>query len=526
MKDALTRHAIVWFLLAMGPSLAMAQEDPQPPLAPDQAADQIEDQTGDQTEDMLAELDERLGYVEEAMDEVEKRSVLDRLQLSADYRLIFNHFRYEGPSPDPRDVDPANPLSTRVVNKTSAEIWSHRLRIPIRGEITKNLRLNARLTMFKHFGDSDQTTFLTDFQGTRVPRDAGVRFEQAWIDWFVRDWLSISAGRLSYGGVNPPGELKENANYRIPTWGLHAVDGEYEVLTAVFDMSRFVLDDLYARFFYGSWFQDYDDPQGEVLFLDSGERNQRIFGWSVDLRVPRLGNTFVQVGQFFIPRFPAPRIPIPDPAFDPQAEYTNAPPPYDGSLLFPSVLPNSLGSFENLNLLIETTDVRGLGLDAFLSTTLGFSSPNGKGIEYELPSDPTDPNSPRVSVPFLFLAGHGDSGLSLALRAGFRYALPFEVRGTKPRIGLEYNYGSRYAISFGVPNDQLVNKWAVRGHAVESYVIVPIYQDHVFVRAGMLYLDNNFRTGFVGPDPAIYGSTAPRVDQSITNFNMVLHTEL
>lgn len=503
---------ILWTLMTSSPPPAMAQESEEP-------AEVVDTAGGIPPDDRMVEIDERLSYLEEAMDDVEKRSVLDRLLLGADYRLIFNSFRYEGPSPDGQGT----------VTQRSPEIWSHRLRIPIRGDITKNLRLTARMSMFKHFGDADQAPFLLDFQGTRIPRDTGLRLEQAWLDWFVRDWLAISVGRLAYGGINPPGGLKENTGVRLPTWSLQAVNGEFEALTTVLDLSRFVLPHLYVRAFYASWFQDYDDATGELGFLSNGEPNPRIYGWSVDLQVPgvsdAIGKTFVQVGQFMIPRFPALPVPIPDPAYDPQANYINAPPPYDGSVLFPSALPDSMGSYDGFHLLLQIQDLRGLGLDVFLGGTLQFLSPNGQGIEYELPMDPADPTSPRQSTPVLFLASQGDSGLGTLLLGGLRYALPFGRGNTKAKLGLEYNYGSRYALNFAVPGDQLVNKWAIRGQAFETYLIYPLHE-YLFLRGGVLYMDNDYRTGFYGPSPAVAGSTAPPYEQSILNFNFVLHATL
>lgn len=527
------RNALAWPLALHLLVCAALAADPAPAMA--QATDEL-DQTADMDEtdamegagdDRLVEMEERLGYLEEAMDEVEKRAVLDRLQLGADYRLIFNSLRYEGPSPDPRDRDPANPALPATVSRSSAEVWSHRLRIPVRGDITNNLRLTARLSMFKHFGDSDQPPFLQDFQGTRIPRDTGIAVEQAWLDWFIRDWLALSVGRLSYGGINPPGELKENTGVRIPTWSLQAVNGEFEALTLVFDLSRIVVPDLYVRAFYASWFQDFDDGTGDFGFLDSGDPNARIFGWSADLRVPGmdkvLGDTFVQIGQFMIPRFPALAVPIPDPAFDPQTNVSHAPPPFDGSLLFPSARPDSMGSYDGFHLLLQVQNARNLGLDAFLGTTLQFLSPNGQAISYLLP-DPADPTM-RQSTPFLYMASQGDSGFGALFLSGLRYTLPFGHKNDKAKLGLEYNYGSRYAINFAVPGDQLVNKWAVRGHAFETYLIYPLHE-HLFLRGGVLHIDNNYRTGFYGPDPALAGSTAPPYEQSITNFNVILHAKL
>lgn len=519
------RKPHVWLAVICSITIAgtvPAQAQPADPPAPQATGDESDWLDEASTEEQVQELDERLTYLEDAMDVVEKRAVLDRLQLGLDYRMILNRFSYRGPGTDL--------LSGNQVSRTTAEVWSHRLRIPLRADVTPSLRFTAQISMFKHFGDSDQAPFVLDLQSSRVPRDAGLRLEHAWLDWFVTDWLAISAGRLSYLGRNPPGHFKENTEYRVPTWGLHVIDGEYETITVTVNPLRSVLPDFYVRAFYASWFSDFDDPRGDFAFLDSGQSNTRTLGFIADLKIPKLPRTYAQLGYFAIPRFPSLPVAIPDPAYDPAADYTNAPPPLGGGLLFPSVLPDSLGTYQSLNALVEVQDFEigalDLRLDGFLGGTVGFTYANDNAVEYELPSNPADPASPRVSTPYFVMVGQGGSRFSAALLAGVRVALPQWKLPDRAKVGIEYNYGSRYALSFSTPSDQLVSKWTVRGHAFDSYVIVPVYRDRMFVRAGVLYIDHDYWTGLLGLNPQIYGSSVPPLDQGILNYNLVMQVTL
>jgi hypothetical protein len=536
---------VVWTIAASAatlaePAWAQRQRARPPAAAPAPPADEVEVEEAEAAEppaepaehgaaedagetpaeERVEELDERLTYLEEAMDEVEKRAVLDRMQIGLDYRMIINRFSYRGPNPD-------SPLGPARSERDTAEIWSHRLVIPMRAEITPRLRFTARLAMFKHFGDNDQAPFFLDFQGTRVPRDAGLRVEHAWLDWFVTDWLALSAGRLSYLGRNPPGELKEHTGYRIPTWGLNLIDGEYEAATVTLTPLRDKLPDLYVRAFYVSWFSDFDDARGEFAFLDSGQSNMRFLGAIADMRVPGLDSTFVQLGYLTAPAFAVPPVPIRDPAFDPGSDFTNAPAPFDGSLLFPSVLPDSLGSVHSVSGLVEVLGLdvgAGLALDGFLGAALNVTSPNGAAVEYELP-DPANPGA-RVSTPFFVLISDGDTTLSTMVLAGLRLSLPKWKLAEPAKLGVEYNYGSRYSLSFAVPSDQLVSKWTVRGQAFDTYLILPVYRDRMFVRLGVLYIDNQYLTGIAGLNPAILGSIVPPVQQDILNYNLVVQVTL
>lgn len=519
------RRSHVWLAFICSFTVAVpALAQPDDPPAPDQA-----EETGDgddwldevSTDEMVQELEERLSYLEDAMDVVEKRAVLDRLQLGLDYRMILNSFSYRGPSPE-------NPLGGADFSRTTAEVWTHRLRVPMRADINSSLRFTAQISMFKHFGDSDQAPFLLDLQSSRVPRDTALRVEHAWLDWFATDWLAISAGRLSYLGRNPPGHFKENTDYRIPTWGLNMIDGEYETITVTVNPMRSVLPDFYLRGFYASWFSDFDDPRGEFAFLDNGQANTRTLGFIADLKVPKLPRTYAQLGYFAIPRFPSLPVAIPDPAYDPESDFVNAPPPLGGGLLFPSAMPDSLGTYQGLSALVEVQDYElpslDLRLDGFLGGTVGVTSPNDNAIEYELPN-PADP-SMRVSTPYFVMVGQGATRVSGALLAGVRVALPQWGLVDRPKVGFEYNYGSRYSLSFSTPTDQLVSKWTVRGQAFDTYAIVPVYRDRMFVRAGVLYIDNHYWTGLLGVNPAFGGSSVPPVDQDIVNFNLVVQVNL
>ncbi len=485
-------------------SLAVAQT---PPPA-------VED--GDSLYDRLDELEERL-------DQVEKRTLLDRVQLTGDYRTIFNAVMYKGPTSDPYDPDPMNPANGRQIEQTNAEIWSHRLRLSVLAEPVSSVRVSARLVMYKLFGDQDSAPFVQDSVNSRLPRDSGARFDQAWIDWFITEWLALSAGRIAYSEGNP-GELKENSRVRRATWGMHMVDGEYDSINMTFNMGA-LMDDLYVRLFYASWFNDDDkDVFGGFPFLTSGTDNLRILGANLDIKIPGLGRNFMQLGYYVVPKFRPFFVPIPDPGFDPSQDFTNTPAPLNGSLLFPTDSPDSLGAYQNVSGLIEFYDIGHIGLDMFLSGSIGFLEPNGKGIAYDIPSNIQDPNSPRTRFPFLFLASQGDSGTTYFVYGGLRYTLPIKALNL-PKLGFEYNYGSKYHISFAVQQDNLLTKLATRGSAYEGYLILPINKS-LFLRGSYLFIDSKYGGGFFGPNPAAFGSTAPARPQQTHSFNVTLSATL
>lgn len=72
--------------------------------------------------------------------------------------------------------------------------------------------------------------------------------------------------------------------------------------------------------------------------------------------------------------------------------------------------------------------------------------------------------------------------------------MPFNAR-----LGLEYNWGSKYWFNFTGAEDSLVgSKLATRGQVFEAYYIQPIYKDNFFLTLGGQYYDYEY-TGSGNP---------------------------
>ena len=452
----------------------------------------------------------RLRETEDRLDKVENASDRQRLFWGGSYRTSVAGYRYRGPSPDGATDMMGRPIQIEDDNR---EQWLHRVRLDIRAEPLPNVRFTGRAVMFKRFGQNGATPFPQDQADTAIPRDTGLRLERAWLDWFITPNIALSAGRISYSD-GPPAELKENFERPDATWGLHMVDGEFDTVDLTVELS----DRFLARLFYASWaFQRQDDLFSENLFLNSGTENLRIYGGNFDIRTPELGNHFIQLGAYTVPKFRPFFIPIrfaPQPGQNP----TNAPPPFDGSLVFPSSVPSSLGSYSNLSALMLWKDVAESGLDVFGAVAYGIIEPNDESISYNLPFAP---DGSLVEVPFLALASAevgGDS--SLFLFAGARFTPKLGPRS--PRLGFEFNRGSKYWFSFGSPKLNLINKLGNRGTAIEAYYIQPLNKA-LFMRLGFLHLQQDHGGSFFGPRDPMFGGTAPPTDKRIQAYELMLN---
>lgn len=463
------------------------------------------------------ELRDRIHELEHRVDEVEKHSALQRLQWSGDYRTTLGSYWYHGVAPD------ANPYApSKYVDLRNQEQWLHRARLMIKGEPSKNFRFRGRFVVFKRFGTNTTTTAPQDFSQSMVPADTTVHMDRFWLDWFIVPKVALSVGRISYSDGSPA-ELRENLDAPDATWGLTMVNGEYETV----DLTIQAAKELLIRGFYASWaFPRNDDLFSSTLFLDDGTKNLRIIGGNADLKLPD-AHLFAQFGAYYVPQFRPFAIPLPNP--NPPPNVANAPPPLDGSLVFPTAMPESLGSYGNVSLFVMLRDLA--GFDLFAGGALGFLSPNGQGIGY--PGQLFDPSGMcgvGCSVPLLHLTGDdpGANHTTTFFYTGARFTLP--AGGVNaPKFGAEYNYGSRYMISFAQPTDTLTNKLANRGNAYEVYYIQPI-EERAFLRFAWTYIDQQYTGGFFGvpddprtPPDMQHGGTAPPTASPLNPEGQHLH---
>ncbi len=513
------------------------------PTAPDPSAGAPLDQ-----DPAYRRLRDRVRDLEHRLVDLEKENSLRRVEWGGDYRTTLGSYWYHGADPQ------GNPFAPPTfVSLHNSEQWLHRFRLMLKAEPTDNLRIRGRISVFKRFGTNVSTPSPQDFSQGRVPSDTTLRLDRFWLDWFLTSKIALSFGRISYSNGSP-GELRENMEKPDATWGLTMVDGEYDTV----DVTMQVAKPFLIRGFYASWsFPNNDDLFSQNLFLNNGTNNLRIIGGNADLSSSD-GRLFAQFGAYYVPKFRPFDIPLPNPSFylNPQSNQpANAPPPLDGSLVFPSSKPSSLGTYGNVSLFLMMKKLA--GFDAFVGGALGFLNPNGKGISYrgyafdQMGMPILDANGLPAELPLLHLAsddvdanGKEVSHVTKFLYLGGRYTFP--AGGVHaPKIGAEYNQASRYWISFAQPTDLLTNKLAVRGKAYEVYFIQPI-NERAFIRFDYQFIDADFTSGFPGniagatgffgipdfPGQQPHGGTSPPVDptgmgnkQHLQALTATIHTD-
>jgi hypothetical protein len=141
----------------------------------------------------------------------------------------------------------------------------------------------------------------------------------------------------------------------------------------------------------------------------------------------------------------------------------------------------AIGDWDALSLLMRTnlTERFEKDIDLFLSGSWSHTRP----------SNPSQ-------IPFYELMGTGllNSNGEQEDRDGYMVYLGAVFPGPwNARLGLEYNYGSKYWFNFTGAEDSLVaSKLAVRGSVYEGYWHQPIFRDNFFATIGVRYYDYEY----------------------------------
>jgi hypothetical protein len=521
----LALYLIIALLL---PPLAGAQTDNQI----DQINNDIETikERLDQLEQENQKLTEEKNKLQDRLDKTELHTATDKLSFGVDFRTRADTLHYDdilvapssiingfftpaanggfngatlqqiqqgmanmaaaGMVPPPDEVDADNDI-----------IYTNRLRLEMRSKVNDNLSFYGRLAAYKAFGDSSGVKFnqgslgdvTLDGNTSSLPHGDMIRMERAFFNvhkYFGYVPVNFSLGRRP-STEGPPLELRNNS-----------LEGGSPLATLInwqFDGAslNFGLEDVthvpgaalklcYGVGFEGDW--------GNASSLSSSQPSVddvHMFGFIADLYNDDLtsvvlnyahawdvtdGFTGLTVMPFIVSKE--------DRDNDGTSEYYFA--QNSGGFITRMEPTTNIGDWDALSLLLRTNLVEWwTDVDFFISGSWSHTDPS------------------RVSRnPFYEITGTGllSSGGDLkerdgySLYAGVVFPMPWDAR-----LGLEYNWGSKYWLNFSGAEDSLVgSKLAARGQVYEAYYHQPLFGPNFFLTLGTQYYDYEY-TGSGNP---------------------------
>jgi hypothetical protein len=380
-------------------------------------------------------------------------------------------------------------------------IYTNKFRMDMKGKVNEQLTFNGRLAAYKVFGDSTGVKFnqgsLGDvtFDGntSSLPHGDTIRLERAYFS-YKKDWgnipTTLSLGRrpstdgppLQYGNYSEIGgsPLATIINWQFDgasyTMGLEDVVG---VPGASFKLC------------YGVGYES-DWGNSNSLDPESDMKDVNMLGFISDLYDD--GNTDLVLnyahafdvtdgftGLTVMPFI----ISTSDTNGDGQAEYYFA--PNSGGFVSRMEPMTNIGDWDAASLLMTSNlqERFDTDIDCFLAGSWTHTNPSeiSKNPYYEM-----------MGMGLLSSNGDLESRDGYGIYTGALFPMPYSAR-----LGLEYNWGSKYWFNFTGAEDSLIaSKLAVRGSVYESYYIQPIIAKNFFVKGGIQFYDYDY-TGSGNP---------------------------
>lgn len=383
---------------------------------------------GEELNEVFDELDD----LNQRLYKVERDSILDKVSVGLEVRARIDYI-------DRSDViTPAG-----VVDLTSDDLITTRLRLNMFSRITEDLQVRSRVTYLGFSGTSD---FENNPDPLRVPDgDDDFTVEYAYFDYFIPNSpFAVSGGRSPFTD-GPPNELKNNTERRA-TYNYFTINQPLDAILLTTDLGSIGLEGFTHRIGYQKFFSS-SGAADEI-----GDSNVIIT--ALEGQIPGVEKSLMWFSYAF-------------------AEIPSQP--------IPGSVPSGNSNANFVNFLVQANDINESGFDAFF--TIDYSTVDSDGTN-TFPAGTVAPVD--LSVSFFSDSASGNLGSSndgLGIFSGFRYTPNLDSLGGA-RFGFEFTHRDDTHLTFG-RELTLFNKFDVRGQTYEAYWIQP-FSRHMFTRLGVV----------------------------------------
>jgi len=482
-----------------------------------------------------SEKKEQISEMDERLNKAELHTALDKIDFGIDFRTRADSIHYQDIRVAPSSLtngffvnyNPANPFlggfnggtlgQIQSLIGTMAEmgavpapetydadndiIYTNRLRLEMDAKVNDNLNFAGRLAAYKTFGDSTGVKFnhgsMGDitFDGTTssLPNGDTIRLERAFFNY--KNFMGSVPYNLSFGRrPSTEGPPLEYRNYSLEGGSPIAtvINWQYDGASLSFGLEDvtnipgFDIKLCYGVGFESDWGNsgslsagsDLDDVHlgGVIATLYDNDVTSAVFLYAHAWDVTD-GFTGLTVMPFIAYKDDLNGDGVNEYYFEKN---------YGGfvSRVEPTT---NIGDWDAASLLLKTN----LGerfdkdIDLFIAGSWSHTNPSkiSQNPFYEL-----------MGQGLLSSNGNLESQDGYMIYAGAVFPMPLDAR-----LGLEYNYGSKYWFNFTGAEDSLISsKLAARGQVYEAYYIQPIIKNNFFVQLGGQYYDYDY-TGSGNP---------------------------
>jgi len=393
-------------------------------------------------------LAEDVAELSELFETVEKKSVLDSINMTGELRTRVDWFHFRNGTD----------------NEEISALFSNRFRLNLKANVSKNLTFHARLVMYRNWnGGSEEDDSWYNHSRARGS-GTELEVERVYADYYFtlidKLPMALTFGRLPISDGQPT-ELREKTTRKSTYPGL-AFDGEADGIALSTDLSQVTgLKNSALRFIYARASETGDSlwrkPTDEYDVTD-------ILALQFETQVPKLENSLFVINLLYVPEVVAqnPHIEI-------------AP----GVELQPLVLPKDLGSMYKLTFYLQANRF----LDSWFDLFAGYSY---------MRTDAKDPSiwgigsTPYAAIGLFNTTGNSDRSANCYYFGG-RVNLPIASLNN-PKIGIEFNRGSKYWVGLNFGAEDPLHKLDIRGKVWDFYYIQPVTKNFM-IRVGHTLAD-------------------------------------
>lgn len=431
----------------------------------------------------VASLKEEMGEMSAILQNVERKTLMDRVQFNVELRTRCDWFSLN------ERVKTTNLFGKNRYYHNSDKvqaIFSNRFRLNMRAEVADNLIFNGRMVVYKNWTDDPYEDPQNAANRSRYPSDNDVRLERAWVDYYFalhpKLPMALSFGRFPTTDSMPT-ELREDTT-RKSTYPALAFDYETDGASLSFMLENLTgLKNSALRFLYGRTVSDNDyQIYRHADWYDGHLDEQDVYVLQFESEL--IKNSLFVVNYFYMPEFGQ---------VDVSFKGVN-----------PVKLSSNLGSYSKLTFFFEAKNFLGSDFDWFAGYSQQWARADGKATWGIGPI-------PLQTVGFM-TNGESRERNAHAWQVGLRYNIPWAMLNI-PKLGVEFNTGSKYWLGLNSGAEDPLRKLTTRGNAWDFYYLQPI-TDHFKLRIGHTYVDQRHSYSPLG--------TPERLKTTIRNTYLLL----
>lgn len=395
-----------------------------------------------------------------------------------------------GMIPDPEKRDADNDI-----------IFTNRLRLDMKAKVNRQLSFTGRMAAYKVYGDSSGVKFnqgslgdvTLDGNTSSLPHGDTLRLERAYFNYTTD--LGVVPMNLSVGRrPSTEGPPLEYRNDSLVGGSPHAtiINWQFDGASLNFGLEEAThIPGAAFKLCYGVGFEGDWGNSSSLAGSQPDVEDVHMFGFIADLFDNELtratlnyahawdvtdGFTGLTVMPFIVSKN--------DSDGDGQAEYTFQ--PNSGGFVSRLEPSTNIGDWDAVSLVLSNNFTElGADIDLFIAGSWSHTDPSriSKNPFYEI-----------TGTGLLSANGDLKERDGYSIYTGAVFPMPLDAR-----LGIEYNWGSKYWLNFTGAEDSLVgSKLAARGHVYEAYYHQPIFGQNFFLTLGGQYYDYEY-TGSGNP---------------------------